>query len=157
MSGLGHEIRKRGPFESLEQEAMLNTLRTADALARDVEDLLKPHRLSAAAYNVLRILRGEGKPMACGEIAARMISREPDITRLLDRLESRWMISRTRDAGDRRVVLVQITDAAAELLARLDEPVRQLHHSQLGHLGEQKLRLLIDLLVEARSPKAAAH
>jgi DNA-binding MarR family transcriptional regulator len=151
MSKLKDEIRKRQDFDSVEQEAVLNTLRTADLLARDADALLKPYRLSATAYNVLRILRGAGEPLPRGEIACRMISREPDMTRLLDRLERRGWITRTRDTRDRRVVFTQITSTALELLARLDEPVRELHRQQLAHLGEQRIRELIHLLETVRS------
>lgn len=151
MSRLKDEIKKRKPFDSLEQEAMLNLQRTADMVARDAEALLKPHALSATAYNVLRILRGEGAPLSCGEIAARMITRDPDTTRLLDRIELRGLIARARDSRDRRIVCTRITDAGLDLLNRLDEPIRRMHGQQLGHLGDAKLRLLIDLLEEART------
>jgi DNA-binding MarR family transcriptional regulator len=154
MSRLRDEIKKRHDFDSLEQEAMLNLQRSADCLMRDVETVLKPAGLSATAYNVLRILRGAGEALACGEIAMRMITREPDMTRLLDRLESRGLLTRMRDKRDRRVVLSTITPAGAALLGDLDEPLRLLHRRQLAHLGDHKLRLLIDLLEEARTRKS---
>jgi len=150
MARLREEIRKRAPFDSREQEVFLNLQRTADVLLRDVDGVLKPVGLSATQYNVLRILRGEGAAMPCGEIAARMITREPDMTRLLDRLERRLLISRCRDTRDRRVVHVRITDEALNLLAQLDEPIRRAHADQLGHLSPAKLEQLTTLLEEAR-------
>jgi len=154
MSGkLQHEIKKSHPFDSLEQEAALNLRRTTDALAAFEADVFRPTELSPTQYNVLRILRGAGEPLACGEIAARMITREPDMTRLLDRLEKRRLITRARQQADRRVVATRITPKGLELLADLDAPVIQMHKRQLGHLGQAKLRQLIELLEEARSRK----
>ena len=147
---LQSETRKRLPFESLEQEAALNVQKTADHLLATAGDMLKGVSLSPTQYNVLRILRGAGEALACGEIAERMITREPDMTRLLDRLEKRGLITRTRSTSDRRVVATSITQAGLELLGRLDEPVIALHKRQFGHLGEAKLRQLIELLETVR-------
>ena len=152
-SSLRDQIRKRQPFDSPEQEAFLNLLRTTDWLIRDVELVLKPARLSSTQYNVLRILRGAGEALSCGEIAARMITREPDMTRLLDRLEKRGLIARARDTEDRRIVHTHITAQGLELLAVLDDPVRNMHRQQLDHLGETKLGQLSRLLEEARERK----
>jgi DNA-binding MarR family transcriptional regulator len=153
MSGkLQHEIKKSRPFDSLEQEAALNLRRTCDALASFEANVFRPTELSPTQYNVLRILRGAGEPLPCGEIAARMITREPDMTRLLDRLERRGLLSRSRQQNDRRVVKISITVKGLELLASLDDIVRDTHKRQLGHLGEAKLRQLIDLLEQARQP-----
>jgi DNA-binding MarR family transcriptional regulator len=120
-------------------------------LSRGLVTILKPEDLSSTQYNVLRILRGAPQGLPCGEIAKRMITRDPDITRLLDRLEKRGLISRSREARDRRTVMARITGAGLKLLARLDEPVQAAHRKQLGHLGRQRLRLLTGLLREARS------
>jgi len=150
MGKLKHEIGKVGEFDSLEQEAALNLLRTADALARDAELLFKSAGVSSAQYNVLRILGGSGESLACGEIARRMITRDPDVTRLLDRLERRGLVERCRGQTDRRVVRTRITEAGLKVLKELDEPVRRMHRRQLGHMGEEKLRALINLLEEAR-------
>jgi DNA-binding MarR family transcriptional regulator len=111
---------------------------------------LKAEELSSNQYNVLRILRGAPEGLPCGEIGSRMITRDPDITRLLDRLEKRNLISRSRDTRDRRTVMGRITLAGMELLARMDEPVREAHRSQLGHLGRERLRALNELLQIAR-------
>jgi len=136
---------------SSEEAAFLDLLRTTDMLSRGLVAILKPEDLSSTQYNVLRILRGAPEGLPCGEIAKRMITRDPDITRLLDRLEKRGLISRSREARDRRTVMARITGAGLKLLARLDEPVQAAHRKQLGHLGRQRLRLLMDLLREARS------
>jgi DNA-binding MarR family transcriptional regulator len=149
---LQHAIRQRKPFRSLEAEAFLNIEHTADALLRGMADLLKGADLSPTQYNVLRILRGAGPGgLACGEIADRMVTRDPDITRLLDRLARRGLVDRARDGRDRRVVTTTITREGKDLLGRLDEPVEQLHTRQLSHLGEPSLKKLIDLLEKART------
>src|SRR5688500_17638952 len=145
------DIKKTKPFDALEQEAMLNLARTWDVLSGEMAAaVFKPARLSAAQYNVLRILRGAGEQLACGEIAGRMIARDPDMTRLLDRLEKRKLVSRCRQQTDRRVVAVRITDAGLELLAELDPQVMAAHRKQLGHMNEQELKQLIALLEKAR-------
>ena len=113
--------------------------------------MLKAEELSATQYNVLRILRGAPEGLPCGEIANRMITRDPDVTRLLDRLEKRGLISRWRDTKDRRMVMARITVDGLKLLARLDEPVQESHRKQLGHLGKERLRALSDLLAVARA------
>lgn len=102
-------------------------------------------------YNVLRILRGSPEALPCGEIGSRMITRDPDITRLLDRLENRGLISRRREPEDRRTVLTRITREGMEVLARLDEPVQAAHRRQLAHLGRERLKSLCELLRTART------
>jgi DNA-binding MarR family transcriptional regulator len=148
------ELAKKRPFDSLEQEVYLNLQRTADALARDFAQLLKPAGLSPTQYNALRILRGAGEEgLTCGEIAQRMITRDPDITRLLDRMEFRGWIERTRQAADRRVVKTCITPEGLAILKPLDAPILRLHARQLGHMGPEKLRILSALLELARESK----
>ena len=134
----------------LEEVAFLELCRTQDLLARRLSVLLKAEDLSATQYNVLRILRGAPEGLPCGEVGNRMITRDPDITRLLDRLEKRGLIVRSRDSQDRRMVMARITPEGLKLLARMDEPVRTGHRSQLGHLGRERLRTLIELLQAAR-------
>jgi len=150
---LQKELKKSKPFESAEQEAHLNLIRTAQFLQEPFDQLMKPHNLSGTQYNVLRILRGAGEPLPCGQIGDRMVTRDPDITRLLDRLEKRGLIARERTSTDRRVVLAAITPAGLKLLAELDDPVINLHVSQLSHLGKDRLQNLIDLLEMARMPR----
>src|SRR6202166_4368976 len=137
---------------SPEEAAFLDLLRTTDMLSRGLVQVLKTEDLSGTQYNVLRILRGSPEGLPCGEIASRMITRDPDITRLLDRLEKRGLISRCRETKDRRMVMARITPEGLKLLARLDEPVQAAHRKQLGHLGRERLRALTGLLREARSP-----
>lgn len=133
-----------------EEMTFLELCRTTDVLSRRLSGVLKAEELSSNQYNVLRILRGAPEGLPCGEIGSRMITRDPDITRLLDRLEKRNLISRSRDTRDRRTVMGRITPAGLELLARMDEPVREAHRSQLGHLGRERLRALNELLQIAR-------
>jgi DNA-binding MarR family transcriptional regulator len=135
---------------SLEEAVFLDLLRTSDVLSRRLAYVLKNEDLSSNQYNVLRILRGAPEGLACGEIGSRMISRDPDITRLLDRLERRGLISRCRETKDRRTVLTRISPEGLKLLARLDEPVQQAHREQLGHLGRERLKALTELLRDSR-------
>lgn len=151
MSGrLQREIKKRRPFESLEQEAMLNLVRTNDRFQFRVARLFREHGLTPSQYNVLRILRGEGKPLPCLEIAGRMIAAVPAITGLIDRLEAMKLVARDRSTEDRRVVFVEITPKAVDLLARLDQPVDDLQKKLIGHLTQAELRELSRLLEKAR-------
>jgi len=131
--------------------AFLDLERTCDLLTRGPARILKNEDLSPTQYNVLRILRGSPDGLPCGEIANRMITRDPDITRLLDRLEKRGLISRWRESKDRRVVLGRITPNGLKLLTRLDQPVEEAHRKQLGHLGKDRLRALTELLAAARA------
>ena len=136
----------------LEAQVFVNLLRTADALARGAEALLKPTGLSATQYNVLRILRGAGpEGLACREVGCRMISRDPDITRLMDRMESRGLIARARGEEDRRVVKSRLTAEGLRILGVLDAPVQELHRRQLHHLPAKELRQLSRLLERART------
>ena len=134
-----------------EEAAFLDLLRTTDMLSRGLINVLKAEDLSPTQYNVLRILRGARAGLPCGEIANRMITRDPDVTRLLDRLEKRSLISRCRETKDRRTVMVRITTAGLKLLTRLDKPVQDGHRRQLGHLGGEQLQTLTELLRMARS------
>lgn len=141
----------------LEDQIYISLLHTADSLLRDVEQVLKPAGLSPEQYNVLRILRGAGPDgLACREIAERMITRDPDITRLLDRLENRHLVTRSREETDRRVVKTRITDEGLRILRELDEPIHQLHRRQLRHVPARRLRLLGRVLAEARGEGAEA-
>ena len=146
------KLDQPGTFESLGQEVFLRVLKAADVLEGELAHLLKGSGLSPTQYNVLRILRSAGRAgMPCGRITDRMIAREPDMTRLLDRLEARGLIKRDRSPRDRRVVLGRITPAGGRLLKSLDKPVLGLHARQLGHLGPTRLRRLAGLLAAARA------
>jgi DNA-binding MarR family transcriptional regulator len=120
-------------------------------LTRSAIGVLKAKDLSHTQYNVLRILRGSPQGLPCGEIAGRMITRDPDVTRLLDRMEKRGLISRARDSHDRRTVLARLTPEGLKLVDRLDEPVQSMHRKLLGHLGKERLRALAELLAAARA------
>ena len=135
---------------SREETAFLDLLRTVDMLTRSAFGVLKAEDLSSTQYNVLRILRGAPLGLPCGEIAGRMITRDPDVTRLLDRMEKRGLISRARDSRDRRMVLARSSAEGLKLVNRLDEPVQQMHRKLLGHLGRERLRALGELLAAAR-------
>jgi DNA-binding MarR family transcriptional regulator len=135
---------------SPEEAAFLDLLRTTDMLSRGLVRILKAVDVSATQYNVLRILRGSPAGLPCGEIGNRMITRDPDVTRLLDRLERRGLISRCRETEDRRTVMARITPDGLKLLARLDAPVQATHRQQLGHLGTKRLRALTELLAVSR-------
>jgi DNA-binding MarR family transcriptional regulator len=136
---------------ALETLVFVSLLRAADALSRGAEALLKSYNLSATQYNILRILRGAGdKGLACSEVGGRLISRDPDITRLLDRMESRGWIARAREAQDRRVVKTRITPEGLRLLKELDQLVHELHRRQLRHLPSKQLQQLLSLLERAR-------
>src|SRR5215218_1113512 len=151
---LQHELGKRKPFECAEEEAFLSIIRTADVLARTASEMFKPHDLSPTQYNVLRILRGTcpagTSGLACGTIAEQMLTRDPDMTRLLDRLEKRGLISRAREERDRRVVRTCITQKGLDVLAELDPIVNECNRKQLGQMGEARLRQLINLLEDVR-------
>jgi DNA-binding MarR family transcriptional regulator len=142
--------KKSRPPACVEEATFLDLLRTCDLLSRGPAQVLKAEDLSSTQYNVLRILRGAPAGLACGEIANRMITRDPDVTRLLDRLEKRGLISRCRETGDRRMVMVRVTPEGLKMLARLDEPIRRMHREQLGHLGKGQIRALTELLAVAR-------
>jgi DNA-binding MarR family transcriptional regulator len=146
------ELKKRRPFERLEPEAVLNIARTADRFNICFSRLFREFGLTSSQYNVLRILRGEGKPLPCLEIAQRMVAVVPGITGLIDRLEAMGLVGRVRSSEDRRVIYVQITDRALDLLSRLDKPVDDLHKQLIGHLTHDELTELVRLLEKARIP-----
>ena len=148
---LKEDLRQRKAFTSLQQEAFLNVLRTSSRLTDSLEDLLRPYGLSSTQFNVLRILRGSEPDGLCrNELRDRMLTRMPDMTRLLDRMEDAGLVTRSREQEDRRMVLTRITGAGQALLDELDRPVIELHRRQLGRLSDDQLRSLIDLLTLAR-------
>jgi len=145
--GLQAELKQNLPFTSREQEAYLSLLRTADALQAQVEARLKDFGLTGTQYNALRILRGAGpEGLPCREIGERMITRDPDITRLLNRLENRGFVERTRARHDRRVIYGKITAAGLKLLREMDGPVEKHGRDMLRDVGQEKLKQLIELL-----------
>ena len=149
------KAHQRSARTTKQVDAYLAILRAAGELERRVVELLKPADLTGAQYNVLRILRGGGATgLACGEIGQRLIRHDPDVTRLVDRLERRGLIARSREARDRRVVRTSITAKGLDLLATLDAPMDALHEQQLGHMDEARLSALTTLVEEVRAPRA---
>lgn len=149
---LRDEIRQNKPFRSLHEEALLNIARTAALMGNEMERVLTPHGLSATQYNVLRILRGAGPDGLCrNDIGQRLISRTPDVTRLLDRMETAGLISRVRSTTDRRLVNTTLTKEGRTLVDDLDESVGRYHEAQVGHMSNTELRSLIELLSRARA------
>ena len=151
------ELKQTRPFRSREDEAYLNLIRTAELLKREIGELMRPHELSPAQYNVLRILRGaqrEKEPheraRTYGDIAARLVTFEPDVTRLLDKLTTMKLIERERDEQDRRVVRSRITSKGLAILEALDAPLIQAQKKRFSRLDQEKLLLLINLLEEIR-------
>ncbi len=156
VKGLQAELRQNIPFTSREQEAYLSLLRTADALQARVEARLKEFGLTATQYNALRILRGAGaEGLPCREIGERMITHDPDITRLLNRLEDRGFVERTRARHDRRVIYGKITAAGLKLLREMDGPIDKHGREIFCHVGQEQLKQLIELLELVRSGKAS--
>jgi DNA-binding MarR family transcriptional regulator len=149
---LQHELKKKHPFASPEQEAALNVLRTNDQLQIRFTRLFRDYGLTPSQYNVLRILRGEGKPLPILEIANRTVTVVPGITGLIDRLEQAGLVRRERCARDRRVIYVALTDKGAKVLGELDEPLLALHKQLMGHLAPAELRELTRLLEKVRKP-----
>jgi MarR family transcriptional regulator, organic hydroperoxide resistance regulator len=146
-SRLQAELKQKIPFASREQEAYLALLRTSDALQSSVEAKLKEFGLTGTQYNALRILRGAGVDgLPCSEVGERMITRDPDITRLLDRLQKRGLVERSRGKRDRRVVCGKITTTGLKLLREMDAPVDKHGREMLRHVGQEKLQQLIELL-----------
>ena len=149
---LKREIRQTKPFSSLQEEVVLSMIRTADQLAAPMSEVLRAENLSLSQYNILRILRGSGEEgLPCGNISERMVRRDPDVTRLLDRLESRGLVTRYRDTTDRRVVRATLSSEGFRLLESLDDTVRKTMKQALAHVPREKLETLSELLEEARS------
>ena len=152
---LQQELKKKKLFDSPEQEAILNILRTNDQFLNRFGRLLREFGMTSSQYNVLRILRGEGQPMPCLEIASRMIQVVPAMTGLLDRLEKQRLVGRERCTEDRRIVYVTLTDKASRLLGSMDERVMNEHRALIGHLSRAELKELSRLLEKARESAAS--
>ena len=147
--------KHKPPAAPPEERLFLALLQAADALGLEAEQLVRSASLTGTQYNVLRILRGaEPAGLACRAISDRMISHDPDITRLLDRMEKRGLIRRERQKDDRRVVKTHITAQGLEILKPLDQPMRELHKQQFRHISAKRLKFLAELLEEIRTPEA---
>jgi DNA-binding MarR family transcriptional regulator len=148
---LRREIKQKRPFRSVQQEVLLAMTRTAEQIAAPTYEVLREAGISASQYNVLRILRGAGEEgLPCGEISERMVRRDPDLTRLLDRLEKGGLVIRERDTKDRRIVRASITKGGLALLDSLDAPVEESVRGALAHVPVKRLRELLALLEEVR-------
>lgn len=148
---LQEEIKQTKPFASLEQEAHLSVIRTAAILADEVEQFLRPYELTGTQYNVLRILRGaEPEGLCRNEVRDRMLTRMPDMTRLLDRMEDAGLVVRSRERDDRRMVLTRISPRGQKLLADIDDAVQKEHKSRFSRLDDSELRTVIELLAKVR-------
>ena len=157
MASLRLEIVQEPPFFSVEEEALLNLLRTADCLQRAFHRKTRDWGLTSTQYNVLRILRGaEPHGLTCSAIGSRMITAEPDITRLLARLKALKLVRQRRDSHDRREVWTVISDAGLDLLRRMEPVIRNLPGELLGHLDGAELTEFIRLLELARKPNQGA-
>jgi MarR family transcriptional regulator, 2-MHQ and catechol-resistance regulon repressor len=147
---LQRELKKKRPFESAEEEALLNLWRTHDRFQIRFVRFFREYGLTSSQYNVLRILRGEGKPLPSLEIADRLITAVPAITGLIDRLESMELITRDRSTDDRRVVFVAISPKGLDKVYEMDAPLTALHKQMIGHLRVAELSELSRLLEKAR-------
>jgi DNA-binding MarR family transcriptional regulator len=148
---LHDELKMTKPFKSVAEEALLSIVRTAAVFEHDFAESLKPFALTPTQYNVLRILRGSPDGLCRNEVGERLVTKVPDVTRLLDRMERCGLIQRQRKGNDRRYVSTRITDKGMKLVDKLDREICGIHARQLGHLGEKKARDLIKLLSEARA------
>jgi DNA-binding MarR family transcriptional regulator len=153
MAALKHEIAQERPFSSPEEEALLNLMRTADCLEREFQRVSREWGVTSTQYNVLRILRGSHpRGLTCTAIGERMITAEPDITRLLARLKALKLIRQQRDRNDRRVVWTQISEAGLELLCQMDPTIQRTPKKLFNHLTEHEVAELTRLLELARKP-----
>lgn len=151
MGSIKDEVRQVKPFPSREDEVYVSIVRTAASLMRRETELLKAYDLTPPQYNVLRILRGAGRSgLICREIGERMVTYDPDVTKLLDRLETRSLVTRERQQQDRRVIVVHISKEGLKLLKEIDRPILALTKNLLGHLGSRRLAALNELLETAR-------
>ena len=150
ISAVGEEIHQTRAFASIEEELLVSLLRTTDVMQERFEQMIRPFNISMTQYNVLRILRGaEPEGRTCGEIGERMIAREPDVTRLLERMDKAGLIKRTRDSQDRRVVVTRITSGGLKLLDEMEPKLRELD-GVLKPMGERKIETTLKLLDEVR-------
>ncbi len=150
---LRDELGQTKPFESAATEAYLNLVRTHGYLAQAPDRLFRDHKLTATTYNILRILRGAGpEGLRCSDVTARLVTRVPDLTRLVDRLAKMGLVSREVPESDRRSVLLKLTEQGLATLAELDRPTAEIHERQLNHMTREELAQLSALLVKARAP-----
>jgi DNA-binding MarR family transcriptional regulator len=151
-STLREEIKQTKPFNSLEQEALLSVVRTSAKLMDEFEIFLRPYAITATQYNVLRILRGaEPNGLCRNDLRDRMLTRMPDVTRLLDRMEEAGLVERTRESEDRRMVTSRITRKASEMLGQLDPLVADHEKRFFSGISKEQMQTLIDVLNAVRN------
>ncbi|MEW4452020.1 MarR family transcriptional regulator [Bremerella sp. JC817] len=156
VTGIAAEIGMRNPIDLLEREVLLNLSKTFAVLSQPFEELFKEYGITPVQYNALRILRGHGGPVSVYQIGEQMLTRQPDLPRLVDRLVTLGFAEKNRCENDRRVVWVTLTRKGKALLKKIDAPLDQLHQDQLKHLTRDQLKTLSDLLFLARNPTAQA-
>jgi len=145
------ELKQKKPFPRVTAEALLSVLRTAAVLEHQLTEALKPYGITHTQYNVLRILRGAGAEGLCGrEVGARMVSRVPDVSRLLDRMEETGLITRERDPGDRRHVTARISRKGLALLAQATPELEVVEQARAGQIATGQLQQLIEVLGAVR-------
>jgi DNA-binding MarR family transcriptional regulator len=148
---LALEIQQSKPFELIEEEAVLNITRTSEVLAQNMAEFLKEFALSATQYNVLRILRGAGKDgLTCSQLSSRLLTHDPDITRLLDRMEVRGMVVRERSKEDRRLVITCVSQEGLDLVNSIDRPLKEMLKGSVGKVSKSALAALIETLEQVR-------
>ena len=151
---LQQELKQTRAFSGIEEEVILNVARTAEYFLSRLADVLKSAELTPTQYNALRILRGAGaNGLTCGDISERMVTKDSDITRLLDRLERRGLVRRQRPENNRRIVVTGITSDGLRLLADLDGPLQEAQQKLLAHIGKQRLTDLNEMLEACRDDK----
>lgn len=149
--GLQSDIQQKKPFRSIYEEAELNLVRTTSILTDEMAQVLKQSGVTPQQYNVLRILKGSEATGLCrNDVRDRMLTRMPDMSRLLDRMEEAGLVKRERSDADRRHVTTHITAAGKKILRDLDGPIASAQAQQLGHMNEKELKQLIELLTKAR-------
>ena len=148
---LDQDLKKKKIFDSVQQAAVVGLLRTNDLFQYRFAQLFREYGLTQPQYNVLRILRGEGKPLPCLEIASRLITMVPAITSLIDKLEKRELVERKRCSKDRRVWYVSLRPEGGKLLKKMDKPVAELHAELCRGLTAKECRQLAELMEKARS------
>lgn len=145
------ELKQNKPFPRRTAEALLSVMRTAAVLEHQLTEALKPYGLTHTQYNVLRILRGAGAKGLCGrDVAGRLVSKVPDVSRLLDRMEETGLISRKRDPGDRRHVTARIASRGLGVLELATPPLEVVEHARFGQLDGERLEALIEALTAVR-------
>lgn len=151
MSSLHKELKKTQPFSTIQQEVVLNLFRTNDLIQIQFTRLFREHGLTSSQYNILRILRGAAEPLSCQEIASRTVTVVPGLTGLIDRLEEAGLVKRVRSVDDRRKIFVSITAKGKKLLAKIDQPLMELHMGIVGHMNEEELHRLNNVLTKLRT------